>query len=91
MKVLITCEDQTQISVGKEALTYPLPAEVKKKVVWRDRLLSYTDEALSTYVRSAGLFAMRCTAQHGISSGIPAVVCRSMNRRRKVHVARTSA
>jgi hypothetical protein len=49
---------------------------VKKKVVWRDRYW-LTDEALSTYVRSAGLFG---NEMHSpimcISSGIPAVVCR---------------
>ena len=54
----------------------PLPDDVKKKVVWRDRYW-LTDEALSTYVRSAGLFG---NEMHSpimcISSGIPAVVCR---------------
>ncbi len=76
MKVLVTCEDQTQIQLGKEMLVDPLPADVKKKVVWRDRYW-LTDEALSTYVRSAGLFG---NEMHSpimcISSGIPAVVCR---------------
>lgn len=55
MKVLVTCEDQTQIPLGKEMLVDPLPEDVKKKVVWRNRYW-LTDEALSTYVRSAGLF-----------------------------------
>lgn len=76
MKVLVTCEDQTQITLGKEMLVDPLPDDVKKKVVWRDRYW-LTDEALSTYVRSAGLFG---NEMHSpimcISSGIPAVVCR---------------
>ena len=76
MKVLVTCEDQTQISLGKEMLVDPLPDDVKKKVVWRDRYW-LTDEALSTYVRGAGLFG---NEMHSpimcISSGIPAVVCR---------------
>ncbi|HEY2573035.1 MAG TPA: polysaccharide pyruvyl transferase family protein [Verrucomicrobiaceae bacterium] len=76
MKVLVTCEDQTQITLGKEMLVDPLPEDVKKKVVWRDRYW-LTDEALSTYVRSAGLFG---NEMHSpimcISSGIPAVVCR---------------
>jgi hypothetical protein len=44
--------------------------------VWRNRYW-LTDEALSTYVRSAGLFG---NEMHSpimcISSGIPAVVCR---------------
>jgi polysaccharide pyruvyl transferase WcaK-like protein len=76
MKVLITCEDQTQIALGKEMLFDPLPEDVKKNVVWRDRYW-LTDEALSTYVRSAGLFG---NEMHSpimcISSGVPAVVCR---------------
>lgn len=76
MKVLVTCEDQTQIALGKEMIVDPLPDDVKKKVVWRDRYW-LTDEALSTYVRSAGLFG---NEMHSpimcISSGVPAVVCR---------------
>ncbi len=76
MKVLITCEDQTQIPLGKEMIYDKLPDSVKKKVVWRDRYW-LTDEALSTYVRSAGLFG---NEMHSpimcIASGIPAVVCR---------------
>jgi polysaccharide pyruvyl transferase WcaK-like protein len=76
MKVLVTCEDQTQISLGKEMLYDPLPDDVKKKTVWRDKYW-LTDEALSTFVRSAGLFG---NEMHSpimcIASGIPAVVCR---------------
>jgi polysaccharide pyruvyl transferase WcaK-like protein len=76
MKVLVTCEDQTQIALGKEMLVDPLPADLRKKVVWRDRYW-LPDEALSTYVRSAGLFG---NEMHSpilcISSGVPAVVCR---------------
>jgi hypothetical protein len=76
MKVLVTCEDQTQIALGREMLVDPLPADVKKNVVWRDRYW-LTDEALSTYTRSAGLFG---NEMHSpilcISSGVPAVVCR---------------
>jgi polysaccharide pyruvyl transferase WcaK-like protein len=75
-KVLVTCEDQTQIPLGKEMVYDPLPDDVKKKTVWRDRYW-LTDEALSTYVRSAGLFG---NEMHSpimcISNGIPAVVCR---------------
>jgi polysaccharide pyruvyl transferase WcaK-like protein len=76
MKVLITCEDQTQIQLGKDKLYDPLPADVKKNVVWRDRYW-LTDEALSTFVRSAGLFG---SEMHSpimcIANDIPAVVCR---------------
>lgn len=76
MKVLVACEDQTQIALGKEMLVDPLPTDVKMKVVWRDRYW-LPDEALSTYVRSAGLFG---NEMHSpilcIRSGVPAVVCR---------------
>jgi hypothetical protein len=76
MKVLMTCEDQTQIPLGKEMVVDPLPDDVKKKVVWRDHYW-LTDEALSTYVRSAGLFGNEMHSRiMCISSGIPAVVCR---------------
>jgi hypothetical protein len=76
MKVLVTCEDQTQIALGKQMLVDPLPADVKRNVVWRDRYW-LTDEALSTYVRSAGLFG---NEMHSpilcVTNGVPAVVCR---------------
>lgn len=76
LKVLVCPEDQTQMAVGKEMLYDPLPEAVKKRVVWRpDYWL--TGEALSTYVRSAGLFG---NEMHSpimcIGNGIPAIVCR---------------
>ena len=76
MKVLICCEDMTQIPLGKEMIYDKLPEDVKKKCVWRDKYW-LTDEALSVYNRSAGLFG---NEMHSpimcISSGIPAIVCR---------------
>jgi polysaccharide pyruvyl transferase WcaK-like protein len=76
MKVLVCCEDQTQIALGKEMVFDPLPDDVKKKTVWRPNYW-LTDEALSVFVHSAGLFG---NEMHSpimcISSGIPAVVCR---------------
>jgi polysaccharide pyruvyl transferase WcaK-like protein len=76
LKVLICPEDQTQIVVGKELLHDLLPVDVKPRAVWRpDYWL--TGEALSTYVRSAGLFG---NEMHSpimcIGNGIPAIVCR---------------
>jgi hypothetical protein len=76
IKVLICPEDVTQVALGKEMLYDPLPADVKKKVVWRN---SYwlTDEALSVFIKSAGLFGLE---QHSpimcISNGIPALLGR---------------
>lgn len=76
MKVLICPEDQTQMKVGKELLYDKLPDEVKKKVVWRPNYW-LTGEAISVYVRSAGLFG---NEMHSpimcIGHGIPAIVCR---------------
>ncbi|MES2594899.1 MAG: polysaccharide pyruvyl transferase family protein [Verrucomicrobiota bacterium] len=76
VKVLITHEDQTQIPLGKEVLYDPLPADVKKSVVWREKYW-LTDEALSIYVRSLGLFG---NEMHSpimcIANGIPAVLGR---------------
>ena len=76
MKVLITCEDMTQVVLGKEVLYDPLPADVKKKVVWRDRFWPL-DEAVATFVRSAGLFG---NEMHSpimcIANSIPATVGR---------------
>lgn len=76
MKVLICPEDQTQMAVGKEMLYDPLPEDVKSRTVWRpDYWL--TGEAVSTYVRSAGLFG---NEMHSpimcIGHGVPAIVCR---------------
>lgn len=76
MKVLICPEDQTQIALGKRFLYDPLPDHVKKRVVWRDRFW-LTDEALSTFVHSAGLFGLE---QHSpimcIGNGVPALLGR---------------
>lgn len=75
-KVLVCPEDQSQMAVGKELIIDRLPEDVKRSVVWRE---SYwlTDEALSTYVRSAGLFG---NEMHSpimcVGNGVPAVVCR---------------
>ncbi|WP_127490736.1 polysaccharide pyruvyl transferase family protein [Paenibacillus glycanilyticus] len=74
-KVLICPEDMTQMELGKEMLWDQLPEDMKPKVVWRDRFW-LTDEALSVYVRSAGLFG---NEMHSpimcIGNGIPAIVC----------------
>jgi polysaccharide pyruvyl transferase WcaK-like protein len=76
LKVLVCPEDMTQVALGKEMVFDPLPADVKKRVVWRDRYW-LTDEAVSTYVRSAGLFG---NEMHSpilcVTNGVPAVVCR---------------
>lgn len=76
MKVLLCPEDMTHMAVGKEQIFDKLPAEVQKRVVWRENYW-LTDEALSTYLRSAGLFG---NEMHSpimcIGNGVPAIVCR---------------
>jgi len=76
LKVLICPEDRTQMAVGKEMLYDKLPQDVLDRVAWRpDYWL--TGEAVSVYVRSAGLFG---NEMHSpimcIGHGIPAIVCR---------------
>ncbi len=76
LKILVCPEDSTQMTTGKELLVDPLPADVKPRVVWREKFW-LTDEALSIYTRSAGLFG---SEMHSpimcVGNGIPAVVCR---------------
>ena len=76
LKVLICPEDRTQMAVGKEMLFDKLPKSILERVVWRpDYWL--TGEAVSVYVRSAGLFG---NEMHSpimcIGHGVPAIVCR---------------
>ncbi len=76
LKVLICPEDQTQMAVGKELLFDPLPADVKPRAVWKpDYWL--TGEAISTYIRSAGLFGNEMHSPiMAVGNGTPAIVCR---------------
>lgn len=76
MKVLLVPENETQVRIGKEMLYDPLPDDVKLKVVWRNKYW-LTNEAVSTYVRSAGLFGLEMHSPiMCIANGIPAIVCR---------------
>jgi len=76
MKVLVCPEDASQMEIGKEMLIDKLPADVKGRVAWRPNYW-LTDEALSTYVRSAGLFGAEMHSPiMCIGNGIPAIVCR---------------
>jgi polysaccharide pyruvyl transferase WcaK-like protein len=76
MKVLICPEDETQMELGKEMVFDKLSAGAKKQAVWHEKFWM-TDVAVSTYVRSAGLFG---NEMHSpimcIGNGIPAIVCR---------------
>jgi polysaccharide pyruvyl transferase WcaK-like protein len=73
---LVCPEDVSQVAVGKQWIVDRLPADVQRRVVWRDRFW-LTDEALSTYVRSAGLFGLEMHSPiMCVGNGIPAIVCR---------------
>lgn len=76
LKILLCPEDATQMEIGREMLYDPLPADVKPRVVWHDKYW-LTDEALSTYVRSAGIFGSEMHSPiMALGNGIPAIVCR---------------
>jgi polysaccharide pyruvyl transferase WcaK-like protein len=76
LKVLVCPEDQSQMAVGKRWIVDKLPTDVRSRVVWRERFW-LTDEALSTYVRSAGLFGLEMHSPiMAVGNGIPAIVCR---------------
>lgn len=76
LKVLVCPEDKSQMEVGKKWLIDKLPDDVRAKVVWRENFW-LTDEALSTYARSAGLFGLEMHSPiMCIGNGIPAIVCR---------------
>jgi len=76
LKVLLCPEDMTQMAVGREMLFDKLPSDVKARVVLRDTFW-LTAEALSTYVRSAGLFGSEMHSPiMAVGNGIPAIVCR---------------
>ncbi len=76
LKVLLCPEDMTQMQVGKQWVYDKLPDDVKKRVVWREKFW-LTDEALSTYRRSAGMFGLEMHSPiMCIGNGIPAIVGR---------------
>ena len=76
LKVLLCPEDMTQMAVGREMFWDKLPADVRKRVVWRENFW-LTDEALSTYVLSAGLFGSEMHSPiMALGNGVPAIVCR---------------
>ncbi len=76
LKVLVCPEDETQMKLGKELIIDQLPNDVRQRVVWRENFW-LTDEAVSTYIRSAGLFGHEMHSPiMCIGNGVPAIVCR---------------
>jgi polysaccharide pyruvyl transferase WcaK-like protein len=83
MKVLICPEDSTQMQEGQELLYTPLPDDVKPHVVHRETFW-LTDEAISTYIRSAGYFGNEMhSAIMCVGNGVPAVVGRFVEQTTK--------
>ncbi|MBL8189472.1 MAG: polysaccharide pyruvyl transferase family protein, partial [Acidobacteria bacterium] len=75
-KVLLCPEDMSQMEVTKQWIYDKLPDDVKPRVVWRESFW-LTDEALSVYVRSAGLFGLEMHSPiMAVGNGIPAIVGR---------------
>ena len=75
-KVLVCPEDMTQMQVGKTHIIDKLPEDVRRRVAWRENYW-ITDEALSVYQHSAGLFGLEMHSPiMCIGSGIPALVGR---------------
>ncbi len=76
LKVLICPEDQSQMDIGKEMIYDRLPDDVKKNCVWRPNYW-ITDEAVSIYRKSAGLFGLEMHSPiMCIGNDIPAIVGR---------------
>jgi len=74
--ILLCPEDMTQMEVGKQWIYDKLPAEIRKRVVWREQFW-LTDEALSVYVRSAGMFGLEMHSPiMCVGNDIPAIVGR---------------
>lgn len=75
-KVLVCPEDKTQMQVGRDNIIDKLPEDVLPRVVWRENYW-LTDEALSVYIRSAGLFGLEMHSPiMCIGNGVPALVGR---------------
>ncbi|MGH8019262.1 MAG: hypothetical protein ACREIA_13415 [Opitutaceae bacterium] len=58
-KVMVCAEMTYEIELGKEVLVDPLPAEIKKNVVWRDTYW-LPDEAASIYSKAQALVSLEC-------------------------------
>jgi hypothetical protein len=75
-RVLACAEMTYQVPMAKEVLVDPLPAEVKKNVVWRD---SYwlPDEAASVYSRAQAVVSFECHSPLiALHNGTPAFYIR---------------
>ena len=58
-KVMVCAEMTYEVEMGKEVLVDPLPAEIKKNVVWRDTYW-LPDEAASIYAKAQAVISVEC-------------------------------
>ncbi|MFN7921229.1 MAG: polysaccharide pyruvyl transferase family protein [Bryobacteraceae bacterium] len=58
-KVLACAEMTYQVAMAKEVLVDPLPAAIKRNVVWRDKFW-LPDEAASVYSKAAAVISAEC-------------------------------
>lgn len=76
LKILVCPEDMSQMELGKKAIYDKIPEKYRNRVVWRKDFW-LPDEAVSTYVRSVGLFGLEMHSPiMCIGNGVPAIVCR---------------
>lgn len=75
-KVLACAEMTYQVEMSKEVLVDPLPAEIRKNVVWRE---SYwlPDEAASVYAKAQAVVSVECHSPLiALHNGTPAIYVR---------------
>ena len=58
-KVMVCAEMTYQVEMGKEVLVDPLPAEIRKNVVWRNTYW-LPDEAASIYSKAQAVISVEC-------------------------------
>src|SRR6185436_1688554 len=58
-KVMVCAEMTYQVEMGRDVLVNPLPAEIKKNVVWRDTYW-LPDEAASIYAKAQCVVSVEC-------------------------------
>jgi hypothetical protein len=72
-KVLVCPEMTYEIALGKESLIDPLPGDVKRRVVWRDRFW-LPDEAAGVYARASAVVSFECHSPLiALANGTPAI------------------
>ncbi len=75
-KVLACPEMTYEVELAKQVLVDPLPAEIRKRVVWRDRFW-LPDEAASVYAQAQAVVSLECHSPLiALRNGTPAFYVR---------------